>query len=161
MIKGDLCLQGLSVFPKDTVYFLLHHGMNIESVTNESGKPPEYTGHFGLKPVSVALRFGVPVTDSLSPICVKYSGAYPVYDTTEALWDYKERIAFNGTTVRADANTAWYPVLYHPESGIRNENVSYDIKAECKSCSTIYVNGAKPVHSSKAHLKSQNPFPLF
>jgi hypothetical protein len=59
----------------------------------------------------VALRYGIAATDSLTSICIRYSGAYPVFDTSEPLSDYKERIAFNGVTLWADANTAWYPVL--------------------------------------------------
>ena len=159
LISNHLCLNNFTPSRRDTIYFLLHHGLNIEYITDSNGKSLSYTGHTDLHPVSVALRYAIPANDSLTSICIRYKGAYPVFDTTEALFDYKERIAFNGKTVRADANTAWYPILYEPASDIRHEDITLDITVDCDGCSAIYINGSQPVQGNKAKITSASPFP--
>ncbi len=94
----------------------------------------------------------------------RYVGKFPVAaDTIQnySRTDWKGNIAFNGYSVRADGmQSAWYPILYDAKKGISYYKMSYNIEFECPDCSTIYVNGNKPIHSQKVYLKSEQPYEL-
>ncbi len=89
----------------------------------------------------------------------KYVGKYPVVkDTLDnyARYDWKGNIAFNHNSIRADGvQSAWYPILYDITNDKTYENVKYDIEVACKDCSTLYINGNKPVKTQKHTFKSE------
>lgn len=91
----------------------------------------------------------------------RYVGKFPVAnDTIENFTrqDWKGNIAFNGMSVRSDGSqSAWYPILYDAKKDIAYDRVVYDIEFNCTDCSTIYVNGNKPINSNSAHLISNEP----
>ncbi|UBM58648.1 hypothetical protein LAG90_17755 [Marinilongibacter aquaticus] len=91
----------------------------------------------------------------------KYVGKYPVAsDTLEnySRKDWKGNIAFNGMSVRSDGRqSAWYPVFYDIENDIVWEKVKYDIEITCSDCSTLYLNGSKPVKDQTHRFTSDIP----
>jgi hypothetical protein len=94
---------------------------------------------------------------------IKYTGKFPVIrDTARAYkWgDWKGHIAFNGHTLRASEQSAWYPVLYDREKDIIYDNVTYDLSVTCEDCSALYLNGDIPVKGSSARLSSKETVPL-
>jgi len=97
-------------------------------------------------------------------IQVRYVGKFPVANDTIQNFsreDWRGNIAFNGYSVRTDGvQTAWYPYLYDVKNDIRYDRVTYDIELICEDCSTIYINGSKPVNSTSANFKSQIPYEL-
>ena len=97
-------------------------------------------------------------------IQVRYVGKFPVANDTIQNFsrqDWKGNIAFNGYSVRTDGmQAAWYPYIYDVENDIRYDRVTYDIEFICEDCSTIYMNGSKPVNSTSANYKSQEPYEL-
>lgn len=94
----------------------------------------------------------------------RYVGKYPVATDTIGNYskgDWKGNIAFNGYSVRTDGRqSAWYPYLYDAKSDISYEKMYYEIDFECVDCSTIYVNGNKPVTAQKVTFKSEQPYEL-
>jgi hypothetical protein len=94
----------------------------------------------------------------------RYTGKFPIATDTIQNYskiDWKGNIAFNGFSVRADGGqTAWYPYLYDAKKDIAYSKMIYDIEVECTDCSTIYINGSKPVKSQKATFKSEQPYEL-
>jgi len=94
----------------------------------------------------------------------RYVGKFPVATDTISNYskeDWKGNIAFNGFSARADGSqSAWYPYLYDAKKDINYDKMPYDIEFECIDCSTIYINGNKPVKSQKATLKSEQPYEL-
>ena len=94
----------------------------------------------------------------------RYVGKFPVATDTLTNYsrdDWKGNIAFNGYSVRTDGfQTAWYPYIYDAEKDVSYEKMSYDIDIECLDCSTIYVNGNKPVRATKIQVKSDVPYEL-
>ena len=91
----------------------------------------------------------------------RYVGKFPVANDTIdnfSKQDWKGNIAFNGMSVRSDGSqSAWYPIIYDAKKDIAYDRVVYDIEFNCTDCSTIYVNGNKPVSSNSAHLISNEP----
>ncbi|WP_162128246.1 gluzincin family metallopeptidase [Flavobacterium phycosphaerae] len=91
----------------------------------------------------------------------RYVGKFPVAnDTIEnfSRQDWKGNIAFNGISLRTDGRqSAWYPIIYDAKKDIVYDRVVYDIEIICPDCATIYANGNKPVSSTNAHLKSNEP----
>jgi hypothetical protein len=146
--SGMNLLQIRSKVPKDFVVFF-DKSKDDSMSTGESFAYylPNKTGKF--LPESIQFR---------------YVGKFPVATDTLTNYtreDWKGNIAFNGYSVRADGfQTAWYPYLYDAEKDVSYEEMIYDIDFECLDCSTIYVNGNKPVRSSKAQLKSDVPYEL-
>ena len=94
----------------------------------------------------------------------RYVGKFPVATDTISNYskeDWKGNIAFNGYSVRTDGSqSAWYPYLYDAKKDISYEVMYYDIEIVCFDCSTIYMNGNKPVKSKKTTLKSEQPYEL-
>jgi hypothetical protein len=91
----------------------------------------------------------------------RYVGKFPVANDTIdnfSKQDWKGNIAFNGMSVRSDGSqSACYPIKYDAKKDIAYDRVVYDIEFKCADCSTIYVNGNKPVSSNSAHLLSNEP----
>jgi len=91
----------------------------------------------------------------------KYVGKFPVVkDTIEnySRKDWKGNIAFNHNSIRADGfQSAWYPVLYDITNDKTYEHLIYDIEIICNDCTTLYVNGNKPVKAQKRNFKSELP----
>jgi hypothetical protein len=91
----------------------------------------------------------------------RYVGKFPVANDTIdnfSKQDWKGNIAFNGMSVRSDGSqSAWYPIIYDAKKDIAYDRVVYDVEFNCADCSTIYVNGNKPVSSNSAHLISNEP----
>jgi hypothetical protein len=91
----------------------------------------------------------------------RYVGKFPVANDTIDNFsreDWKGNIAFNGMSVRSDGRqSAWYPIIYDAKKEIVYDRVVYDIELTCIDCSTIYVNGNKPVKSNSAHLITTEP----
>lgn len=158
-VTGDVCVSDTPA--ADTLRFLLHHGLNIRSIRDATGKVLDYGGHADLTPVGVALRYTI--RDSLiSPgtFCVRYTGAYPVYRDTLNTFDYQEVIAFNGRSLRAAPSTRWYPVPYDPVADRVYEDVRYDLIVQCDGCEAVYLNGSPPRTGPKARFSSIRPWPL-
>jgi hypothetical protein len=63
--------------------------------------------------------------------------------------------------VRAEGiQGAWYPYLYDAKNDVTYECMNYNIEIECIDCSTIYLNGSKPIHAQKSSFKSEKPYEL-
>jgi hypothetical protein len=94
----------------------------------------------------------------------KYVGKFPVVTDTIVNYsraDWRGNIAFNGYSVRAEGvQGAWYPYLYDAKNDVTYEQMNYNINIECVDCSTIYMNGNKPIHAQKATFKSEKPYEL-
>jgi hypothetical protein len=94
----------------------------------------------------------------------RYVGKFPVASDTlnnAAREDWRGNIAFNGFSVRAEGvQGAWYPYLYDAKNDVTYEQMYYDIELECVDCSTLYINGNKPIKSNKITLKSEKPYEL-
>lgn len=91
---------------------------------------------------------------------LKYVGMYPVADSVRGymVQDWKGNVAFNGYSVRADGyQSAWYPVLYDNKKNQLYDKVRYDINITCDDCTTLFVNGSKPVTAKSANFKSDKP----
>jgi hypothetical protein len=94
----------------------------------------------------------------------KYVGKFPVVTDTIVNYsraDWRGNIAFNGYSVRAEGiQGAWYPYLYDAKNDVTYEQMNYNIDIECVDCSTLYLNGNKPIHAQKATFKSELPYEL-
>ncbi|WP_350284408.1 hypothetical protein [uncultured Croceitalea sp.] len=88
----------------------------------------------------------------------KYVGKFPVVKDTivnYARKDWKGNIAFNQNAVRSDGRqSAWYPILYDIKNDKVFERVKYNIEVTCTDCSTLYVNGNKPIKAKSHNFKS-------
>ena len=94
---------------------------------------------------------------------INYVGKFPVIsDTLKASnrGDWKGNIAFNGKSIRASEQTAWYPILYDIENDIELNKVTYDIKINCIDCESIYLNGSSPIKGKTANFKSDKPISM-
>ena len=94
---------------------------------------------------------------------INYVGKFPVIsDTLKASnrGDWKGNIAFNGKSIRASEQTAWYPILYDIENDVELNKVTYDIKINCIDCESIYLNGSSPIKGKTANFKSDKPISM-
>jgi hypothetical protein len=158
-LSADVCLGPLGATPPYS--FALHHGLNIESIRSSTGRRLSYEGHAPIVPAGVALRYTV--RDTLGPartLCVRYSGVFPVYDTTAAILDGKETIAFGHHAVRAAEDTRWYPVPYDSASDSEHAEMFFRLHVICPDCTTIYINGSTPTPGPVADLSSSRSRPL-
>ncbi|MCG2610260.1 hypothetical protein LZZ90_01920 [Flavobacterium sp. SM15] len=91
----------------------------------------------------------------------RYVGKFPIANDTLQNYskaDWKGNIAFNGMSVRSDGTqSAWYPILYDAKKDVAYNKVVYDIELTCSDCSTLYLNGNKPISATSANLKSAEP----
>jgi len=163
-IEADLTLRDI---PQIKDYFLrLNSGMNIL--------------HFKTtEPNDFLLGFSVARNDTLSygetkayffpddtgkgkflpnQVQVKYVGKYPVVKDTlnnYAKKDWRGNIAFNHNSIRADGlQSAWYPVLYDITNDKTYHNLKYDVEIDCQDCTSLYINGNKPVSAQNHRFKS-------
>lgn len=74
--------------------------------------------------------------------------------------DWKGNVAYNGYSVRASEQSAWYPILYIYETDQFIDKVTYDIEIICEDCKTMYVTGSAPIRGTKGKIKSEFPVPL-
>lgn len=90
---------------------------------------------------------------------VKYVGKYPVVKDTlndYANYDWRGNIAFNHNSIRTDGvQSAWYPLLYDITNDKTYENVRYDIEITCNDCTTLYINGNRPIKAQTHRFKSE------
>lgn len=94
---------------------------------------------------------------------VRYVGAFPVYSdsTKRSDWgDWKGNIAFNGKTVRATEQSAWYPILYDIQEDKAYKNVTFDITVHCPDAKAIYMNGCPPQYGQKVRFQADRPYPM-
>ncbi len=102
-------------------------------------------------------------TSKLNKIKIHYNGKYKVVDDqakAERRGDWKGNIAFNGQSIRASEQSAWYPILYDANNSTLNNKVTYDITIHCVDCSTIYINGSLPYKGSSNKFASTSPLAL-
>ena len=89
---------------------------------------------------------------------VKYVGKYPVVKDTlnnYAKKDWRGNIAFNHNSIRADGlQSSWYPVLYDITNDKTYDNLKYDVEIDCQDCTTLYINGNKPLNAQNHKFKS-------
>lgn len=166
-IDAELTLKNL---PKTNNYTIwLNSGLNIEyfrEINNQFNF--SYNTEYDPGRSSEALQHYFPSNDGKSrylpnAFFVKYTGKFPVIsDTTKAYdWgDWKGNIAFNGKTVRASEQSAWYPILYNKMDDIVMDKYTFNIEVECQDCQTLYLNGDIPQKASKAFFKSDQAVPL-
>jgi len=99
-----------------------------------------------------------------SAVQFKYTGKFPVINSMDKAsdrGDWKGNIAFNGKTIRTDGfQTAWYPILYDITKDKRYDELAYNFEVICTDCKSIYVNGSKPLSSTKATFKKDKPTSL-
>lgn len=94
---------------------------------------------------------------------INYVGKFPVIsDTLKAnnRGDWKGNIAFNGKSIRASEQTAWYPILYDIENDVAINKITYDITIHCSDCESIYLNGSLPIKGKLANFKSDKPISM-
>lgn len=163
----------LSDIPKiDDYFFRINSGMNILHM--RSKKPDDFLIDFS-KSSNDSLSTGESnayyfksndANEKFLPesIQFKYVGKFPVvHDTIEdySKTDWRGNIAFNDNSVRADGNqSAWYPILYDISNDLVLEKVKYDIQISCSDCTTLYVNGSKPVKSQFHNFRGSTPVEL-
>jgi hypothetical protein len=166
-LDADLMLSNL---PRTDNYSLvLNRGLNVEYFRDASdsfhyGYRFEYDRNVNYE----GFQYHFPAKDNKGRFLprafrVKYTGKFPVVsDTLRATdWgDWKGNIAFNGQSIRAAEQTAWYPLLYDHETGIRHLDYTYEVTINCTDCSAIYFNGSEPVNGQEATFRSDLPVPL-
>jgi hypothetical protein len=74
--------------------------------------------------------------------------------------DWKGNIAFNGSSIRASEQSAWYPILYDDADGSLIHKVTYNLNIECEDCKSIYINGSTPFKGSTHQFIAIEPFAL-
>jgi hypothetical protein len=97
------------------------YGLNVEAVTDAEERALVFGGFYGGRMIGEGLLYTVvEPPEEIESLCVRYTGAYPVYRVDEgegSTHDFKGVIAFNGRTLRATEQSKWYPVLYDPSTG--------------------------------------------
>lgn len=165
-IDCDLVIEDIPSI--EDYYILLNAGMNIEYIRDEQDTYSYYYEKSKDNATYEATAYYLPNNSEQgkflrSSLIFKYTGKFPVYTDTirPAGDDWKGNIAFNGYSLRMDADqSAWYPILFDAAKDKDYSDVRYDIEINCKECSSIYLNGSDPVPGSYAHLKSDKPMPM-
>ncbi len=174
IVEGTFdCDLTISNIPRIQDYLIrLNSGMNLLHI--KSKKPNEFVlgyikSKFDSTSTGESLAYYFPDNTGKgkflpNELQFRYVGKYAVATDTINNFskeDWKGNIAFNGFSVRADGSqSAWYPYLYDAKNDISYEEMYYNIEFECIDCSTIYVNGNKPVKSTKVSLKSAQPYEM-
>lgn len=94
---------------------------------------------------------------------INYVGKFPVIaDTVKAnnRGDWKGNVAFNGQSIRATEQSAWYPIIYDVENDVAINKITYNITINCTDCKSIYLNGSIPKSGSLINFKSNQPISL-
>lgn len=166
-IDAELILRNLPKTDNYTIW--LNSGLNIEYFRDGNDQfNYSYNTEYNTEFSSEALQHYFPSNDRKSrflpnSFIVKYTGKFPVIaDTTKAYdWDdWKGNIAFNGQTLRASEQSAWYPLIYNKSDDILIDKYTFDIDLECSDCQTLYLNGDTPKKSKKSFFRSDQPVPL-
>lgn len=167
--KADLDISRL---PKTTNYSIwLNSGFNIRSFRDSTDKfsyaaEKNYDGDKAYE----SFQYWFPSSNNKTRYLPKrfkisYVGTFPVYSTVDSAkrsdyGDWKGNIAFNGKTLRASEQTAWYPVLYDTLEDKRYQNVTFDITIHAPDARAIYMNGCPPQYGQQLRFQSEKPFPL-
>lgn len=158
-IAADLCLANTPVHG-DSVTIVLNRAFAIERVVGVSSPVSSASP----EPGNAAIRhtFGSVRTPdgSVTPICLRYSGEFPVHDV--AAGDYRETddssvIAFTGDLMRARGISRWHPTTFDPGTGLSAEAVTYAVEIECAACEKILVNGLGAEPGPAASFESSEP----
>lgn len=147
----------------------LNTGFNVQYFRNEAENVNYYARKYYTPDTTAeAFQYYFPASDGKERFLpdrftIRYKGAFPIIsDTLKAYeWgDDKGIIAFNGKTLRASEQTAWYPILYNRTNGIKIGNYTFNITVNCPDCKTIYLNGASPQQATQATFASRLPVPM-
>lgn len=166
-VKANLTVSNL---PNTTNYVIrLNSGFNIQAF-RDSTDSFSYAAQRAYDPEKSyeSFQYWFPAKDNKSRFLprqfrVSYVGAFPVYGDSvkkSDRGDWKGNIAFNGKTVRATEQSAWYPVLYDTLEDRTYQNVTYDLTIHSPDAQSIYLNGVPPQSGQTAHFKSDRPYPL-
>lgn len=154
----------LSNIPTDSEYALrLNTGLNVEYFRDSKDTfnfsfnktyHPEKSSETWLYKLQAQ-----PDEKSVLPpqIRIKYTGKFPVQnDITKANdhGDWKGNIAFNGKTLRATEQSAWYPVLYDTVNDVVVDKYTFELTVRCVDCKALYLNGDKPVYAQQTKFNS-------
>jgi hypothetical protein len=166
-IDAELTLHNLPKTDNYTIW--LNAGLNIEYFRDVNDTfNYTYNTEYNPELSSEALQHYFPSNDRKSrflpnAFTIKYTGKFPVIaDTTKAYdWgDWKGNMAFNGKTLRASEQSAWYPIIYNKSDDIVIDKYTFNIEVECIDCQTLYVNGDVPKKTKKSKFKSEQAVPL-
>lgn len=166
-IAADLELSRLP--PLANARLWLHTGLNVEAFRDSTGRrilaqrrtyAPDTTEEAWQYQLLDAHNQPRPLPRCLR---LRYAGAFPVQADSSQYpdrGDDKGRLAFNGTTVRATEQTAWYPVLYNRALDQEISAYTYDLEVSCADCQTLYLNGSAPAAGPVQRLVSTTPVAL-
>lgn len=138
LIRADLMMSRL---PKTTHYALqLNSGFNVQAFRDSAdafsyAAEKAYDGDQAYE----SFQYWFPSNDRRSRFLprqfrIRYVGAFPVHGDSakRSDWgDWKGNIAFNGKTLRAAEQAAWYPVLYDTLQDKVYHNVTFDLTIHC------------------------------
>ena len=166
-IAADLELSRLP--PLTNARLWLHTGLNVEAFRDSTGHrilaqrrtyAPDTTEEAWQYQLLDAQNRPLPLPRRLR---LRYTGAFPVQADSSQFPDWgddKGRLAFNGLTVRATEQTAWYPVLYDRALDQEISAYTYDLEVSCADCQTLYLNGSAPAPGPAQRLVSTKPVAL-
>lgn len=165
--KADLTVSRL---PITTNYAIrLNSGMNVQFF-KDSTNTFSYTADKNYDPEKAyeSFQYWFPSNDQKSRYLprrfnISYVGAFPVYSDSAKRsdrGDWKGNMAFNGKTLRASEQTAWYPILYDTLQDKAYQNVTFDITIHTPDAKAIYLNGCPPQYGKTARFRLERPFPL-
>ncbi len=162
------CDLEISNLPKIKNYSLwLNTGLNVRYFRDSTDKSNyDYDKYYKSERSAEAFQYFITKKDSVflpHKLKLNYIGAFPVIADTLRMsnrGDWKGNMAFNGKTIRASEQTAWYPILYDTLNDFIYNKVTYDLTVICNDCKSIYINGSAPQSSTKSIFKSSVPVPL-
>lgn len=160
------CKLTLSQLPQLEHYqILLNKGMNIKYFRDQEGQLLPYEGYYGGKMRGGALQYSfvneeeekIPLPSTFS---VEYLGAFPRYVDSLNTFDYNGFISINAQTLRAAAQTVWYPQLYDESQDRIFDLFTYDLSLKVNKETMLFVNGSIPKKAKSAHFSSEKARPL-
>ena len=164
-IAADLELSRLP--PLTNTRLWLHTGLNVEAFRDSTGRSilaqrrsyaPDTTEEAWQYQLLDAQNRPLP-----RRLRLRYAGAFPVQADSGQYpdrGDDKGRFVFNGTTVRATEQTAWYPTLYDRTLDQGISAYTHDLEVSCADCQTLYLNGSAPAAGPVQRLVSTKPAAL-
>ena len=158
----------LNNIPKLSDYLIhLNSGLNLQYIRSEKDNfnysyEKSYNTEYSEESFGYVLKKKTSNSKFIPDILhFKYTGKFPVItDMTTASdeGDWKGNIAFNGKHIRTDGfQSAWYPIIYDRKNDKRYDEVTYDIEVICLDCKSIYVNGSRPISSTKGKFRRKKP----
>ncbi len=146
----------------------LNSGFTIQYFRDSANKQNYgYEKYYDDKTSYEAFQYTLPDSDSTSFLPsayrIKYTGSFPVVLDTNFMYnrgDWKGNIAFNGTTVRASEQTAWYPILYDATNDVIIDKYTYGLQINCLDGNAIYLNGDTPKKGISNSFISKDPVTL-